>query len=344
LRRPLLLPLVPLYWLGTRLKNAAYDRRWLRAHRLTRPVVSVGSLSAGGAGKTPVVLMLAELLRRHGVGVDVLSRGYGRGSGVVEEVDPAGHPIRFGDEPLEMARRGLRVIVGADRVAAGRFAEGLSEDGRALPEAHLSDDKAVAKVGHKMLSEIHLLDDGFQHRRLGRDLDVVLLTLEDARDWLLPAGNLREPLASLRRAHVVVVREDEAVELAGLTRGMEVWLVRRELVLPAERPMRPVVFCGIARPEGFLAMLGEAGVEPAGRMIFPDHHAYTDEHFRLLEDAAEHTGADGFCTTAKDAVKIPDAARQRLERMGPVWVAELRVSLLDEAQAMATLRRNLNLA
>jgi tetraacyldisaccharide 4'-kinase len=79
-------------------------------------------------------------------------------------------------------------------------------------------------------------------------------------------------------------------------------------------------------------------------MIFPDHHAYTDEHFRLLEDTAEHAGADGFCTTAKDAVKIPDEARQRLERIGPVWVAELRVSLLDEAQAMATLRGRLGLA
>jgi tetraacyldisaccharide 4'-kinase len=94
-------------------------------------------------------------------------------------------------------------------------------------------------VGHKMLSEVHLLDDGFQHRRLARDLDVVLLTLEDARDWLLPAGNLREPLSSLGRADVVVVREDEAAELAGLTKGMQVWTIRRELVLPAERPQRP---------------------------------------------------------------------------------------------------------
>jgi tetraacyldisaccharide 4'-kinase len=191
---------------------------------------------------------------------------------------------------------------------------------------------------------VHLLDDGFQHRRLARDLDVVLLTLEDARDWLLPAGNLREPLASLRRADVVVVRDDEAAKLAEHTKGMEVWTIRRELVVPAERPKRPVVFCGIARPESFLAMLGDAGVELAGRMIFSDHHAYTEEHFRLLQAAAGHAGADGFCTTAKDAVKIPDAARRRLERIGQVWVAELRVSLLDEAKAMATIRRQLRLA
>jgi tetraacyldisaccharide 4'-kinase len=341
MRRLLLLPLVPLYWVGLRVKNAAYDLGWLRAKKLTRPVVSVGSLSAGGAGKTPVVLMLAELLARHGVGVDVLSRGYGRGSGVVEEVDPAGTAQRFGDEPLEMARRGLKVVVGADRVAAGRFAE----SGRALPETHLSDDEAVAKVGHKMpLQNIHLLDDGFQHRRLRRDLDVVLLTVEDARDWLLPAGNLRETLGSLQRADVVVVREEEAAELAGFTGGMEVWVTRRELVLPQERPKKPLAFCGIARPQGFFAMLRGAGCEVAGEMAFADHHAYTGEHFQLLVDAARHAGADGFCTTAKDAVKISAEALRKLEEIGPVVVAELRVSLADEERAMATLKRRLGLA
>ena len=265
--------------------------------------------------------------------MDVLSRGYGRGSGVVEEVDPAGTAGRFGDEPMEMARRGVRVIVGADRVAAGLVAE-----------AKTKADSSVSLRNDKQM--VHLLDDGFQHRRLGRDLDVVLLTLEDARDWLLPAGNLREPLSSLGRPDVVVVREDEAAELLPVVAARskaETWVVRRQLVLPTQRPKSPIVFCGIARPEGFLAMLRQAGVEVAGKIVFPDHHAYTDEHFRLLENAAAHAGADGFCTTAKDAVKIPDAARRRLERIGPVWVAELRVSLVDEERAMATLRRRLSL-
>jgi tetraacyldisaccharide 4'-kinase len=201
-------------------------------------------------------------------------------------------------------------------------------------------------VGHKIQSEtsIHLLDDGFQHRRLGRDLDVVLLTVEDARDWLLPAGNLRETMGSLRRADVVVVQGDEAVELAWLTGGMEVWVIRRELVLPVERPKRPLAFCGIARPRGFFAMLREAGCEVAGEIALQDHHAYTGEHFQLLVDAARHAGADGFCTTAKDAVKISMEARRKLEEVGPVIVAELRVSLVDEERAWATLRQRLGLA
>ena len=175
-------------------------------------------------------------------------------------------------------------------------------------------------------------------------MDVVLLTVEDARDWLLPAGNLRETVASLRRADVVVVREDEAAELKQVTDGTEVWIARRELVLPAEKPKKPLAFCGIARPRGFFAMLRGAGCEVAGEMAFADHHAYTGEHFQLLADAAEHAGADGFVTTAKDAVKISTEARRKLEEVGPLVVAELRVSLMDEERAMVTLRQRLGLA
>jgi len=334
-RRPWALPLVPLYWAGLRVKNAFFSWGWLRVRRLERPVISVGSLSAGGAGKTPVVLMLAELLGRHGVEVDVLSRGYGRGSGVVEEVDAAGLASRFGDEPLEMARRGVRVVVGADRWAAGRLVEGSNEDGRAVGSIPHPFDE-TERMGHP----VHLLDDGFQHRRLHRDLDVVLLTVEDVRDWLLPAGNLREPMGSLGQADVVVVREDEAVELrTAIPVGAEVWTVRRELALPVERPKKPVVFCGIARPEGFLTMLRGAGCEAAEWVVFPDHYAYAESDFAQLVEAARHAGADGFCTTAKDAVKIPEASMRMLEAVGPVVVAALRVSLVDEGQAWTAISR-----
>ena len=328
-KRPLLLPLVPLYWLGVRGKNALYDLGWRRVRQLGRPVISVGSLSAGGAGKTPVVLMLAELLGRHGVGVDALSRGYGRGSGVAEEVDAAGSAARFGDEPLELARRGMRVFVGAERFEAGRVAEEKTE---ADPSSALRDDKHKALRDDK--HKVHLLDDGFQHRRLGRDLDLVLLTVEDWRDCLLPGGNLREPLASLRRANVVVVREDEAAELAGvIPAGAEVWIIRRELVLPGDRAAKLFAFCGIARPEGFFGMLPEV----SGTKAFPDHHAYSESDFAALVAAARRAGAGGFVTTAKDAVKISAAARRELEAVGPLVVAELRVSLVDEDDAWETL-------
>lgn len=309
MRRPWALPLVPLFGLGSQVKGAL-----TRPKRLARPVISVGSLAAGGAGKTPFVLMLADLLTRKGITSDVLSRGYGRESKAVEAVDPEGTATRFGDEPLEMARRGLKVFVGADRFAAGTLAE-----------AHGS-------------AAVHLLDDGFQHRRLARDLDIVLLTLEDARDWLLPAGNLREPLRALGRADVIVVREEERATLALFDMAgirAEVWRTRRDLVLPATRPRRPFVFCGIARPQGLLAMLPE----PAGKLLFADHHAYTADDFAKLAVEARRVGADGFLTTAKDAVKISAAARQQLEAIGPVVVAELRVSLANEEQAFERLRR-----
>jgi tetraacyldisaccharide 4'-kinase len=313
-KRPWLLPLVPLYRVGVGIKNFLYDCGWLRVRRLKRPVISVGSLSAGGAGKTPVVMMLAELLGRHGIGVDVLTRGYGRGSGVVEEVDAAGSALRFGDEPLEMAKAGLRVFVGAERFEAGTLAESVGD------------------------ARVHLLDDGFQHRRLGRSFDVLLLTTQDVDDWLLPAGNLREPLASVRKADVVAVREDEFARLATAVSGCNVWLIRRRLDLPVERPKRPVAFCGIARPEGFAAMLKDADVEVAGTVVFPDHHAYSEEDFGRLMEAARHMGADGFVTTAKDAVKISAEAMARLKAVGIVWVTKLRVCLVDEDVAMTRLR------
>jgi tetraacyldisaccharide 4'-kinase len=311
LKRPWLVPLVPLYAAGLGVKNALAYRR---PGRLGRPVVSVGSLSAGGAGKTPVVLALARLLEAHGVAVDVLSRGYGRTSSVTEVVDPAGAAARFGDEPLELARQGLRVFVGADRLAAGRVAEVAGGAG------------------------VHLLDDGFQHRRLGRELDVVLLTVQDAGDWLLPAGDLREPLSALGRADVVVVREEEAAALAAVIARhtqAETWVIRRELSLPAEMAARPMAFCGIARPEGFLAMLQAVGCEALAGPRFADHHAYSDGDVERLVEAARAAGADGFVTTAKDAVKLSAAQSARL---GAVAVAELRVRWVDEARVWGRLQ------
>ena len=325
-RRPWALPLVPLWWAGARVKNLVYDAGWLKGRRLEWPVVSVGSLSAGGAGKTPVVKLLAEMFAAHGVEVDVLSRGYGRGSGVVERVDAVGSAQRFGDEPLELARSGLRVYVGAERFGAGRLAEAEREED---PASENRDMGHPESVGDK---RVHLLDDGFQHRRLVRAVDVVLLTLADAQDWLLPSGNLREGLSSLARADLVVVREEEADglrELLAVRTGAPVWVVRRVLRLPSGMPRKPIVFCGIARPEGFFAMLGAAGCETAGQVAFADHHAYRREDFERLLAAGVDRGADGFVTTAKDAVKISDTDRALLAQAGPLIVAELTLSLTE---------------
>ena len=331
---------MPLYWAGTTGRNALYRVGILRAKTLRWPVISVGSLSAGGAGKTPAVRVLTKLLEREGVGVDVLSRGYGRRSDAVEEVDAGGLAVRFGDEPLEIAQAGLRVFVGADRVAAGELAEGLEPTSQNRDVGHADFGQVREPVSQE---RVHLLDDGFQHRRLGRALDVVLLTEEDAEDRLLPWGNLREPLASLGRAGVVVVlRAEEAERLrpvvARYTRA-EVWVIRRELVLPERRLRRPVVFCGIARPEGFLRMLEQAGCEVVGQMVFRDHQRYGLAEMEGILAVARKLGADGFYTTAKDAVKLLPEWRARLEEVGPVEVVELAVKLEDEAKAVETMLR-----
>ena len=160
-------PLSTIYGGVVGARNALYDRGVFRARRLQGAVISVGNLSAGGSGKTPFVLLLGELLKARGVKFDVLSRGYGRQSSGVLLVDPAGLPQQFGDEPLLIARKlQVPVIVGEDRYEAGRFAESRFTESKLGPQ-------------------IHLLDDGFQHRALARDFDIVLVTPQDASDQLL---------------------------------------------------------------------------------------------------------------------------------------------------------------
>ena len=321
--RPWLLPLVPVYAAVLAVKGWLLERGWLRRRRLAGPVISVGSVSAGGAGKTPVVLLLAELLGQAGFAVRILSRGYGRGSTAVERVDARGDAARYGDEPMLLARRlaePAAVYVGADRHRAGLLAEQEGAAGEAL---------------------VYLLDDGFQHRRLARDLDVVLLTGRDVEDWLLPGGNRREPLRALRRANVVVLREEDrglAGVVAEICRGRrqpEVWVIRRRLEA-ASLPARPVVFSGIARPEGFWAMLAELGCEAAAEARFRDHHRYTEADVDRLVGLAREHGADGFVTTEKDAVKLSAAM---LGRMGRVVAPELRVELVDQEAVVDLMMR-----
>ncbi len=327
-RRPLLLPLVPLYGGVVTLKRWMYRVGWLRQKRLPRPVISIGSVSAGGAGKTPMVILLAGILQRRGYAVSILTRGYGRASTLVERVEPYDDPHFHGDEPVLMAQRaGVPVFAGADRYRAGLLAE---------------QDKTDAKIA------VHLLDDGFQHRQLARNVDIVLLTKEDVEDHLLPAGNLREPLSALRYADVIVLREDEAQELksfaggaAGARREPVIWVIRRTLSLAESGdvplPDLPLAFCGIARPESFTRLLSEEGYEPIETVEFRDHHTYTDEDVTQLLERARGLGANGFVTTEKDAVKISPGMRERLAGIGPLIVARLALELVDEKEALGQL-------
>jgi tetraacyldisaccharide 4'-kinase len=291
-------------------RNQLYDRRVFRTRHLHGAVISVGNLSVGGSGKTPFVMLLGEMLKSRGVAFDVLSRGYGRKTRGVLLVDPGGASSEFGDEPLLIARRlEAPVIVGGDRYQAGIFAE--------------------SKFGPRL----HLLDDGFQHRMLARDFDIVLVNADDARDRLLPAGRLRESQQSLRRADAVVLTSGASAEGFPLD-GKLIWRVRRGIV-PAKVPARPVAFCGIARPQSFLLQLRTAGIEPAAEAVYRDHHAYTESDVRELIALKARSEAGGFVTTEKDAINLGGF----ISALEPMSVVPVKMDLLDAANAVDTMLR-----
>lgn len=303
-------PLSSIYGTVVTARNALYNRGRLRARRLQGPVVSVGNLSAGGSGKTPFVMLLGELLKVRGIRFDILSRGYGRKTRGVLIVDPAGLPQHFGDEPLLIARKlQVPVIVGEDRHQAGLFAE--------------------SKFG----PQLHLLDDGFQHRQLARDFDIVLVTPQDASDSLLPSGRLREPLTALTRADAVVLASGASPEGFPLE-GKLIWRVKRGIV-PQSVPARPAVFCAIARPQNFLLQLRAANIEPAAQAFYRDHHAYTEKDIRELLELKARSEAGGFVTTEKDAVNLGPY----LSALQPLSVVRVRMELADAANAVDTILR-----
>ena len=328
-----LLPLVPLYGAAQALDSIAYARGRRRVERLVWPVVSVGNLSLGGAGKTPFVIALARALKERGWVVDVLSRGYGRVSDAVEQViaDGVENPAaRYGDEPWLIAQHAeVPVFVGRERAAAGRLAEQVLVDAN----------------GRR---HVHLLDDGMQHRKLARDVEIVLLHRSDFETTLLPAGRLREPLSALERADFVVLREEDGDLAARARRWMrvdaqvdgQIWTIRRELEVSA-LPGAAVAFCAIAHPEEFFEQLRTQGIAIAGAHAWRDHHRFTDRDLTTLCDAAAKLRAECFVTTEKDLVRLTKAQRARLQETAPLFAGALTVRLLDSEKALTALENRL---
>jgi tetraacyldisaccharide 4'-kinase len=306
-------PLVPLYTAASAAKNLVYNRHWLEPKRLQAPVISIGNLSVGGSGKTPLTIRLAQLLRERGIAADVLSRGYGRSSNTVERVTPAGSAEEFGDEPLLIAQdSGVPVFVGASRYQAGRLAEASQEN-----------------------PALHLLDDGFQHRRLARDVDIVALHKDDFREKLLPAGRLREGFSSLSRAQIVAMRqEDRELETELRRRGFSgsIWWMERRLQLPAVR--RVVAFCAISRGDEFFSGVRAGGITVAAVRAWRDHHAYSERDMAELIELGRQHEAEAFLTTGKDMMRLPAELRHNLESAAPLRAAKLVVRLQDEGTAV----------
>ena len=324
-------PLAWLYGAVVALRNRRYDRALAPCERASVPVVSVGNLTVGGTGKTPLVAFLAEQLVSAGLRPAIVSRGYGGSAGRGPLVVSAGEgPLVgaavAGDEPVWLARRvpGALVVVGADRPAGAR--------------------EAAARG-----ASIVLLDDGFQHRRLRRDLDVVLLDANDpfGGGRLLPAGRLREPLASLRRADVVIVTRSEPGRLPPEIEE----LVRRHnaaapILLAGHRPAgfvdaagravptprRALAFCGIGAPHAFRRDLERAGVEVVGLEAFRDHHRYRRGEIDTLRERARAGGAE-LVTTEKDLARLDPVIGLTALRI-EVFV-ERAAALVDRVRALA---------
>jgi tetraacyldisaccharide 4'-kinase len=316
-------PLSFVYGGGAALRAALYARGWLARARLAGPVISVGNLSVGGSGKTPVVARVAEILRDDGLKVAVLSRGYRgafRGDALLvsDGRTPLADARGAGDEPVMLAQGlpGVVVAVGARRDVVGRFVE--------------------ARFG----ACVHVLDDGFQHLRLARDLDLLCVDAARADDRPLPAGRLREfPSAAARADLVLLTQADdtsaERLSALGARFGEDrVFHVGRRVLGffgldGAARPVpaRPFLFCGIAGPERFETDVRGRVPGIAGIARFPDHHPYGRDDWRGLLARARAAGADALVTTAKDAVRLPAAGDE-----GPVLVLRVSAEIRDETR------------
>jgi tetraacyldisaccharide 4'-kinase len=325
--RPLLWPLVPVYRIGLAVREFQLRTGIKPICRLRWPVISIGNLSTGGSGKTPLTITLAKALAARGIEVDVLSRGYGRRPNALPLlVDPSGTAEEFGDEPLLIAREAqIPVYVAADRYQAGLMAEARA------PQS--------ADGSHN--SKAHLLDDGFQHRQLARDIDILLLSQHDLSGHLLPAGNLREALHATARADVIAVPADEPSVVDWLKSRSslnsrswtgETWCLRRSMDVPVIEGT-VAAFCGIARPGQFFDGLETAGLRLASRIAFPDHHRYTVTDLNRIVAEARKTGASTLMTTEKDCVRLGSLADSLPESL-PLKTTQLRIEIENESAAI----------
>lgn len=318
-------PLSILYGAVTRTRLSLYRRGTFHTTKLERPVISVGNITTGGTGKTPLVEWVARTLANKGKKVCILTRGYGRKDPHLQVIVSDGYgvlasPSEAGDEPYLLATNlsGLAAVISsADRIAAGQ--------------------EAIKDFG----SDCFVLDDGFQHLRLARDLNIV--TIDATNPWgggkLLPYGRLRETLDGLGRADCfVITRCDQAGNLDAL---------RSEIFeLTGERPIfhsqmrtfrvsalkngfddlgpqaRVAAFCAVGNPSSFFEHLCRSGYELALQKSFPDHHIYSQDEIDSLIASAKEAGANSLITTAKDAVKL-----RAMSFSIPCYVSEIEISI-----------------
>lgn len=320
-------PLSLLYGAVTRTRLSLYRRGTFQTTKLDRPVISIGNITTGGTGKTPLVEYVARTIASHGKKVCILTRGYGRKDPHLQVIVSDGYgvlasPSEAGDEPYLLATKltGMAAVISsADRIAAGR--------------------EAIKDFS----TDCFVLDDGFQHLRLARDLNVV--TIDATNPWgggrLLPHGRLRESVEGMSRADCVVITRCDQVEsvdalredIARLTGGKLIFesQMRMVRVSPLKNggeslapPVRVGAFCAVGNPASLFNMLRRAGYEIAVERAFTDHHVYSQEEIDAISRAAKDVGAEVLITTAKDAVKL-----RALSFSIPCYVVEIEIAIDD---------------
>jgi tetraacyldisaccharide 4'-kinase len=335
LRKTLASPFALLYGLGQNLHKVAFDTGLLQTYGLSAPVISIGNITCGGTGKTPLVIDLARRLVDKGHKVGIISRGYKRKSSksltiVSDGLSNFAPCLEAGDEPLMIAQAVKKAVVisSADRLAAAKHAIDIYK------------------------CDLLLLDDGFQHYRLKRDLDLVLIDYADdlLNDSLLPAGRLREPIANLKRSsNIIITKVPKRFDKARMKQLEKIIssLSPRATVSTCrfvpksickqmdnqitQAPIKTLsgedvfAFCGLAKPEGFISLLQDAKANIVGTKVFPDHHWYTDQDVDFLHKKLEQTKAKYLITTEKDYVKLGSSKLKN-----NLWFVELETEWIGQ--------------
>jgi len=332
-------PLSAIYSVVTRARLTGYRRGWFSVAKLQATVISVGNLTTGGTGKTPLVEWVCRAVAREtGKRPCILTRGYGRPNPQSQILVSDGNRVlaaqrEAGDEPYLLAQNlsGIAAVISnPNRIAAGLW--------------------AIKNLG----SEVFVLDDGFQHQRLARDLDIV--TIDATNPWgggsLLPYGRLREPRAGLSRADcVVVTRTDQVEDAASVVStirqlaGTRAVFSSRMVTSGIRRPdgesvgkhdlldQTVAAFCGVGNPESFFNQLRLEGCAPVVTRAFADHYQYQQVDLHRLSAEAKDRGARALVTTAKDALKLAS-----LKSELPCYVLEIRISIDDEGKLLELIR------
>ncbi len=313
------------YGFGHRCRLSLYKIGILKIKSLPVPVISIGNITVGGTGKTPTVIMIAELLHEMGKKVAVLSRGYkGKAEGEINVVSDGNkvfmNPLQSGDEPYMMATRlkGVPVITGSDRYKTGKY--------------------AIEKFG----AEVILMDDGYQHVQVNRNLNILLLDSNSpfGNGYLLPRGTLREPPSYTNRADVVIFTKNSRHSAFGIrfhnldisicksryiSEGFVDMNSNKAISLDEARGKRGFAFCGIASPDSFNNSLTEVGINIGGFVSFEDHYQFNKADIDNLINRAKETGSEVLITTEKDAARLKEFEPISF----PVWILKIRMEIFE---------------